>query len=193
MATIHMVAKTMPRKMRKSRLLVLIAITIFFIFPSFVSAINYGDRGYNLGLYSANTPGGGSTLILSTPVVTCATNELLNPTTGLCAASLAAIPAGCTATTLFSSIDGQRCPVTATPTKTTYNFGPATLKIGSMGVGVKELQRFFNNTLNINLVIDGKLGKKTIAIVKKWQKDNGLAVDGLVGPKTKAKMHATVK
>ncbi|MEK7572716.1 MAG: peptidoglycan-binding domain-containing protein [Patescibacteria group bacterium] len=192
MATIYMAVKITPKKMRKSRLLALTAIAIFFVFPLFVSAISYGDRGYNLGLYSANTPSGGSSSDSHT--VTCASNELFNPTTGICTSILAVTPAGCTATTLFSPIDGQRCPTATTLTKTTsYNFGPVTLKVGSVGNAVKELQRFFNNTLNINLVVDGKLGKKTIAAVKKWQKDNGLAVDGLVGPKTKAKMNATVK
>jgi len=176
MATIHMAVKTMPRKMHKSRLLVLIAIFVFFVFPSFVFAVGYGDRVYNYGLYSTNTPSGGNTLILSIPPP-----------------SSVVVTNGCTATTLFSSIDGQRCPVTTAPTKTTYNFGPTTLKIGSTGAGVKELQRFFNNTLNINLVIDGKLGKKTIAVVKKWQKDNGLVADSLVGKKTKAKMNAMAK
>lgn len=75
----------------------------------------------------------------------------------------------------------------------TYNFGTAVLKNGSKGVAVKELQRFLNNTMKLGLVIDGKLGPKTIAVIKKWQKAHGLVADGLVGPKTKAKMKASVK
>jgi len=55
---------------------------------------------------------------------------------------------------------------------------------------VKELQRFLNNNLNLNLTIDGKLGPKTIAVIKKWQKANNLVPDGMVGVKTKAKMIA---
>jgi len=51
-----------------------------------------------------------------------------------------------------------------------------------------ELQRFLNNKLNLGLVLDGKLGPKTIAVVKKWQKDHGLVADGLIGAKTKAMM-----
>ena len=39
-------------------------------------------------------------------------------------------------------------------------------------------------------MIDGRLGPKTIAVIKKWQKDNDLVADGLVGAKTKAKMKA---
>lgn len=48
---------------------------------------------------------------------------------------------------------------------------------------VAELQRFLNDKLNLGLVVDGKLGPKTILVIKKWQSDNGLVPDGLVGPK----------
>ncbi|MFA5095411.1 MAG: Ig-like domain-containing protein [Candidatus Paceibacterota bacterium] len=74
-----------------------------------------------------------------------------------------------------------------------YNFGTSTLKNGSKGEAVKELQRFLNQALNLGLVVDGKLGPKTVAVVKKWQKDNGLVADGLVGNKTKAKMNESVR
>ena len=74
-------------------------------------------------------------------------------------------------------------------TSTTYNFGTSTLKNGSRGEAVKELQRFLNATLNLGLVVDGSLGPKTIAVVKQWQEDNGLVADGLIGPATKAMMN----
>jgi hypothetical protein len=80
-------------------------------------------------------------------------------------------------------------PLIAT-TQPTYNFGTKTLKNGSKGEAVMELQRFLNDKLNLGLVIDGKLGPKTIAVIKKWQKANGLVADGLVGAKTKAKMNS---
>lgn len=80
-------------------------------------------------------------------------------------------------------------PTTSTPPITTYNFGTTTLKNGSRGEAVKELQRFLNKMLNLGLVVDGEIGPKTIAVIKKWQKANGLAVDGIVGAKTKAKMY----
>jgi peptidoglycan hydrolase-like protein with peptidoglycan-binding domain len=53
-----------------------------------------------------------------------------------------------------------------------------------------ELQRFLNARLGLNLVVDGKLGPKTIAVIKKWQKEHGLVADGIIGSKTKAKMNA---
>jgi hypothetical protein len=71
-----------------------------------------------------------------------------------------------------------------------YNFGLTTLKSGSTGEAVMELQRFLNRFLNLGLLVDGKLGPKTIAVIKKWQKENGLVADGLVGEKTKTKMNA---
>ena len=53
-----------------------------------------------------------------------------------------------------------------------------TLKIGSKGENVKLLQRF------LKLKDDGDFGPKTETAVKKWQKTNGLVVDGIVGPIT---------
>ncbi len=104
----------------------------------------------------------------------------------------------------FSFINGQSClknvvsdinqvtdlPVTPLSNleASTYNLGTKILKNGSRGEAVKELQRFLNDTLKLGLVLDGKLGPKTIAVIKQWQKNKGLVPDGLIGPKTKALM-----
>ena len=40
--------------------------------------------------------------------------------------------------------------------------------------------------------IDGILGAKSVAAIKKFQKNNGLVVDGIVGPKTAAKIGITL-
>jgi peptidoglycan hydrolase-like protein with peptidoglycan-binding domain len=74
----------------------------------------------------------------------------------------------------------------------TYDFGPVTLKLGSKGNGVRELQRFLNDKLKLGLTLDGVLGPKTIAVIKKWQKAHKLTPDGLIGPKTKKLMNALV-
>jgi len=50
-----------------------------------------------------------------------------------------------------------------------------------------------NAKLGLGLVVDGALGSKTIAIVKQWQKTNGLVSDGLVGQNTKVKMNSSVE
>jgi len=52
------------------------------------------------------------------------------------------------------------------------------LKVGSRGKEVKELQEF------LEIGADGIFGKGTESSVKKWQSDNGLVADGLVGPAT---------
>jgi hypothetical protein len=80
-----------------------------------------------------------------------------------------------------------------TSTSQTYDFGIVTLRNGSSGTTVRELQRFLNDTLNFGLALDGKLGPKTITVIKKWQQAHGLLADGLVGKKTKAAMQNSVQ
>lgn len=106
-------------------------------------------------------------------------------------------------TTGFSSSTGESCaanvpatpatpatPASASHVTVTYNLGNVTLKNGSSGNDVKELQKVLNKILKLELKVDGKLGPKTIAVIKKWQKAHGLKADGLVGAQTKAKMKA---
>ena len=52
------------------------------------------------------------------------------------------------------------------------------LKVGSRGKEVKELQEF------LEIEADGIFGKGTESSVKKWQSENGLVADGIVGPAT---------
>ena len=52
------------------------------------------------------------------------------------------------------------------------------LKIGSNGKEVKELQEF------LEIQADGIFGKGTDTAVREWQQDEGLVVDGIVGPAT---------
>lgn len=53
-----------------------------------------------------------------------------------------------------------------------------TLKLGSKGKLVESLQNF------LKLTVDGVFGEKTKLAVQKWQKDNGLLDDGIVGQMT---------
>jgi len=155
------------------------------------------------GAISGGGGGGGSippvTPPVTPPVVSpgCSGGNVYNTSTGaLCMSSVAqAAIAGCdNRTSGFSITTGGSCVGNiVSAAATSYNFGTKTLKNGSRGDAVMELQRFLNQVLNLGLVVDGKLGPKTIAVIKKWQKDNGLVVDGLIGPKTKAKMNASVQ
>lgn len=61
-----------------------------------------------------------------------------------------------------------------------------TLKLGSQGQAVKELQELMNRRASRDyyLVVDGKFGPKTESLVKTFQRIYFLAIDGIVGPKT---------
>ena len=101
---------------------------------------------------------------------------------------------GCSGGNKYNTSTGALCVNNVgTTAPVLYNFGTTILKNGSKGEAVKELQRFLNATMNLGLIVDGKLGPKTIAVIKKWQKAHALVADGLIGPKTKAKMNASVQ
>lgn len=67
-----------------------------------------------------------------------------------------------------------------------------TLRQGSRGDEVKELQRLLNQN-GANLDPDGIFGPKTCAAVKRYQSLKGLAVDGIVGPITWGSLTTTYK
>ena len=66
------------------------------------------------------------------------------------------------------------------------------LKYGSTGDDVKELQRTLN-AHGYNLNVDGVWGDNTDAAVRKYQKTNGLTVDGIVGENTWGSLLGTNK
>lgn len=59
-----------------------------------------------------------------------------------------------------------------------------TLRRGSTGKVVKDLQLYLNAKTGAGLEPDGVFGDKTEEAVKAFQRDNGLTDDGIVGPKT---------
>ena len=66
------------------------------------------------------------------------------------------------------------------------------LACGAVGDYVQVLQKVLNlyQTTGTQLTPDGKFGPKTEAAVKRFQSRYGLKVDGVVGPKTRAKLFA---
>lgn len=66
-------------------------------------------------------------------------------------------------------------------------------KKGDKGENVKRLQRFLNWYGNYGLAVDGVLGDKTIAAVKKFQKATGLKQDGAFGKNSLAKAKSVKK
>lgn len=129
------------------------------------------------------------------PLADCLAGQLFSALTGRnCNAATPAVV--CSPGHIFKTTTGERCgswlsaAASALPGASGYAFGNTTLKNGSKGEAVRELQRFLNMKSNSGLVVDGNLGPKTVQAVKRWQKENGLLEDGLVGPKTKTKMHS---
>lgn len=68
--------------------------------------------------------------------------------------------------------------MTSTPTAT-----DPTLRQGDSGAAVSELQQLLNAN-GINIAVDGIFGNATRAAVVQFQQQNGLVVDGIVGPQT---------
>lgn len=68
------------------------------------------------------------------------------------------------------------------------SFSMSNLRMGSRGVDVTRLQTELNRQLSPgpNLQLDGIFGSRTDQAVRSYQRSNGLSVDGIVGPRTKA-------
>lgn len=62
-----------------------------------------------------------------------------------------------------------------------------TVKKGSKGADAKAVQSFLNWCIKAGLAADGVCGAKTLAAIKKYQKQYKLAVDGVFGPASKKK------
>lgn len=68
-----------------------------------------------------------------------------------------------------------------------------TLKSGSKGTGVTNLQKFLNWYGKYGLTVDGKFGTKTATALKKFQKSEGIKADGIYGKNSFAKAKAYKK
>lgn len=68
------------------------------------------------------------------------------------------------------------------------NPGQPTVAPGAHGEAVKRLQRALRRTPDVGLVPDGIFGPQTEEAVRMFQSGSGLTVDGIVGPRTWAKL-----
>ena len=68
--------------------------------------------------------------------------------------------------------------------KTWARLDPPTVQQGSSGAAVRLAQRLLTDYGYEPGPVDGSFGPKTKKAVKQFQKDFGLTVDGIVGPKT---------
>lgn len=80
-------------------------------------------------------------------------------------------------------------PTPAPSRKGTYTgvIPAPTLKSGSKGTGVKNLQKFLNWYGNYKLTVDGKFGSKTASALKAFQKAEKITADGIYGKNSQAK------
>ncbi|MFE1293003.1 peptidoglycan-binding protein [Streptomyces sp. NPDC058751] len=91
------------------------------------------------------------------------------------------------AVTLFGAGPAMAAPA---PIKLTSSSCPATIQQGQTSGCVTELQNLLN-THGAGLTVDGNFGLVTLYAVREYQAGTGIAVDGMVGPQTKAKLYAT--
>ncbi|MGA9525199.1 MAG: D-alanyl-D-alanine carboxypeptidase family protein [Myxococcaceae bacterium] len=81
----------------------------------------------------------------------------------------------------------SRVSTVTAPTKSAQSSQP-TLRQGSRGSAVVSLQKKLSAAGFNPGAADGDFGPKTLAAVKAFQRSKGLAADGVVGPKTWAKL-----
>ncbi|WP_422444067.1 spore cortex-lytic enzyme [Thermoanaerobacterium sp. DL9XJH110] len=74
--------------------------------------------------------------------------------------------------------------LTLTPVAMAANLGDRTLRQGSRGRDVAQLQQKLNTLGFWAGKVDGIFGPKTKAAVKRFQRARGIRVDGIVGPQT---------
>ncbi len=86
-----------------------------------------------------------------------------------------------------TSSDKKTSPTESKPSASAFDLGGAILKRGSKGAKVSQLQTLLNKH-GAKLTVDGDFGPGTEAAVKAFQAKNGLEADGVVGPKTAAKL-----
>lgn len=80
-------------------------------------------------------------------------------------------------------------PTPTKPTKGTYTgtIPTPTIKSGTKGDKVKNLQKFLNWYGKYGLSVDGICGSKTVSALKKFQKSEGITADGIYGKNSQAK------
>jgi peptidoglycan hydrolase-like protein with peptidoglycan-binding domain len=82
------------------------------------------------------------------------------------------------AVTAMMAISGVALAATTSSSQSAPSAQSATLKVGSTGSSVKQLQR------KLHVSVTGYYGSQTKAAVKRFQRRNGLTVDGVAGPAT---------
>jgi len=178
--------------------------------------LNNGTNLMNVCSYAGNCATLSVTVSSSAPPADCTGSVKFSMTTGqLCAnyvasAAPAALPADCLGTTQYSAGTGQLCtnyvapaapaPVVSPPatttnattsapaktTKTTTFKFTKSIKQGSSGTEVSELQKKLSALGYYKSKVDGKFGPTTDKAVKAFQKAHKIPQVGNVGPQTRS-------
>lgn len=97
---------------------------------------------------------------------------------------------------VLSAVDSAELESAAyKPTKAyTGGLPNGTVKKGSKGTDVKHVQTFLNWCMNPSpkLSVDGKAGSKTVAQIRKWQKQYKIKVDGVFGSQSRKKAQSII-
>lgn len=83
--------------------------------------------------------------------------------------------------------DNGVCPY-ASKAKTSTSSTKKNSTTSTKTTEIKKIQEKLNELGYDCGTPDGKIGKKTIAAIKKFQKDRGLTIDGIAGTKTKKEL-----
>ena len=146
----------------------------------------------------ANSNQGGSVSFPTYPpaATSAPTNAPTNsPDTGSLGGNVISLPTGTMVSGFntvgpISTVPRVTAPVvTAPPYTTTPSPTPqGSLKLGSTGDDVRQVQRKLKDLGFLKGSVDGDFGEATEAAVKAFQRQYGLTVDGKVGPNTLAKL-----
>ena len=134
-----------------------------------------------------NTPAAAAPVVTSTPYVAPLNTAVQLPTSAAVVSWINTVPPAASTANPGGSGVTITNPPTSKPTATPFT---GSLKLGSSGPEVKELQQKLKSLGFYHGSVDGDFGEGTEAAVKAFQKQYGLTVDGKAGTNTLAKLQA---
>lgn len=139
---------------------------------------------------AAPSAAGSSTTIASAGTLAGATTTTAagSGTTAVTTATAATVVS--TSTTAAKTTTTTKTTATTTPAARVVTSPSDNVRLGDSGTGVEQIQTALK-AHGYNIGVDGKFGSVTDKAVRDFQKKNGLKVDGIVGPKTWAKLQSS--
>lgn len=179
-----------PAKLALLALLLVLALTLSgcYVEPTNVSTGSKGGDSLNFPEYPVATD---APVQAATPDPTAAPN--VNPITTNSASSQVVLPTSgagsfSTVAPMAPTSAAANATVTPPPTAKPTATPQTSLKLGSTGQEVRNVQKKLKELGFLKGNVDGDFGEATEKAVKEFQKQYGLTVDGKVGPNTLAKL-----